>query len=140
MIIPFKAEHLTMIPLHDSQKGNSIAESDVENNRWVERTDSYTLADGEKILACWGFIPYWPGRSMLWAVISKDTGPKMKALYKIAKDSIDCHKGRIEFDVVSDFEQGIKWANMLGFKCETPEPMKNYYPNGKDAYLFARVS
>ena len=36
------------------------------------------------------------------------------------------------------FPQAIRWACMLGFTCETPEPMRRYTPDGRDAYLFSR--
>jgi hypothetical protein len=41
--------------------------------------------------------------------------------------------------VDAGFGAGCRWAELLGFSLETPEPMKKYLPNGRDAYLYART-
>jgi hypothetical protein len=47
---------------------------------------------------------------------------------------------RIEMAVDANFAQGRRWAELLGFNCETPQPMRHYLPNGHDAYLYARIA
>jgi hypothetical protein len=42
--------------------------------------------------------------------------------------------------VDANFAQGRRWAELLGFNCETPQPMRHYLPNGHDAYLYARIA
>jgi hypothetical protein len=32
-----------------------------------------------------------------------------------------------------------RWAVLLGFHLETPEPMRAFLPDGKDAMLYAKV-
>jgi hypothetical protein len=47
---------------------------------------------------------------------------------------------RLEMAVDAEFTAGLRWARMLGFTCETPEPMKAYTPAGRACYQFARVT
>jgi hypothetical protein len=45
---------------------------------------------------------------------------------------------RIETSVATDFEQGHRWAQMLGFKNEGT--MRCFTPQGMDCDLYARIS
>lgn len=46
---------------------------------------------------------------------------------------------RVQAIIRTDFPQAIKMIKVLGFVNETPEGMKNYFPDGCDAYLYARI-
>ena len=77
-------------------------------------------------------------RGMLWALVGKDVGTDFihihKAVRKFVKES---RYDRLEMTIDSTFPEAKRWAEMLGFKMEGL--MHHYYPNGADAYLYARI-
>lgn len=101
---------------------------------------AHTIMRGDKVLGCAGIIEQWSNRAIAWAIMTP----------KIGSDFIHVHKAtlrflniigyrRIEMTVADGFESGRRWAEMLGFKCETPEGMKGYGPEGSNHFLYARV-
>lgn len=97
------------------------------------------LADGAPV-AAGGVLELWAGRGHAWGLLSLAAGPHMRAITRATRsflDSLPCR--RVEMAVDAAFPQAIHWAYMLGFQCETPEPMRCYTPDGRAAYLFARV-
>lgn len=97
------------------------------------------LFDGRPVLAA-GLVEFWPGRAYAWALLSADAGPLLLPLTRAIRSELDrvpCR--RVEMAVDAEFPQAIRWAQLLGFECETPEPMRRYTPDGRSAYLFARV-
>lgn len=102
--------------------------------------ESWTMRIHGRVAGCAGIIPIWPGRFQAWAYIAADIGPAgMIALTRAVRRFLAVHDGRIEAHVVDGFKEGERWAKMLGFKRETPRPMRGFMPNGAAANLFARV-
>ena len=136
--IPFKVEHLDSIEEQDAEMmfGKSIPrDSAVLLEDMLSRT---ITIDGKPVL-CGGVIEYWPGRGEIWALIDKNTKKDFVAIHRATMAFLDeCPHNRLEAVVVADFDAGKRWIGMLGFRLETPEPMKAYCPNGADAYLYAR--
>lgn len=102
--------------------------------------NGYALLESGEAIICGGVIPQGDGRGLAWSLISeKMHGAKMIAATRAAQNCID-NSGfrRVECIVRDGFQQGFRWARMLGFTCETPEGMINWYPNGGKAFLFAR--
>jgi RimJ/RimL family protein N-acetyltransferase len=60
--------------------------------------------------------------------------PITRAVSKYLKDS-PWH--RVEAYVEPAFDEAIRWAEMLGFVRETPEPMKNFLPDRSPQYMYA---
>jgi hypothetical protein len=48
-------------------------------------------------------------------------------------------KGRLELTVRFDFDEGHRWAKMLGFKVETPV-MPFYGPEGEPHSMYVRIN
>ena len=46
---------------------------------------------------------------------------------------------RIQAITKKDFGVGARFLEFLGFKCETPEGMEKYFPDGSTALLYSRV-
>lgn len=108
----------------------------LENPAWV------AVKDGMPVCAA-GVLPIWPGRGQAWAVFDyqKIEPRDMIAITRAVRRFLDtCTYARVEMTVEEGFEPGLRWAKLLGFKCETPEPMKMYGPDGENHYLFARVA
>ena len=91
-------------------------------------------------MACAGLVEVWEGRAYAWAILSDNAGPYMLPLTREIRSKLAAAPfRRIEMAVDADFDAGARWAEMLGFRCETPAPMAAYLPNGRAAYLYARV-
>lgn len=103
--------------------------------------DAWTaLVDGRPI-ACAGTVEVWSGRAYAWALLAEDAGPYMLRVTSAIRSYLDAAPfARVEMAVAAGFAAGCRWAEMLGFVCETPDkPMHSYLPNGGDAWLYARV-
>lgn len=94
---------------------------------------------GEPV-ACAGVVEMWPNRGHAWALLGDNAGPHMIAITRAIRAFLDALPlRRVEMAVDPDFPAALRWARMLGFECETPSPMRAYCPDGRGAYLFARV-
>ena len=101
----------------------------------------WSFLQDDRVIALGGAIPLTPGRAWVWALVAADAGPDMLALTRFLKIFIDeLGYRRTEMYVSSAFGPGNRWAELLGFKKETPVPMPGFFPNGQAAYLYARVT
>jgi len=133
-IIPFNRDHLLILD------GYSVPD-DLEGIEEIERSDnSYTIIHGNRVVFCGGVATVDVGRGLAWSVLSPNIGGYgLLAVTKFAKRLFNfVNHRRIEMDVDSDFEQGHRWARMLGFDLEC-ERRKSYTKQGKDAALYAMV-
>jgi hypothetical protein len=108
-------------------------------NSIVESGPAFALLDDRNVvLGCAGVWQIEIHRGIAWAMISARIGTDFIHFHKAVKHFLDeCKLQRVEMAVETNFKQGSRWAEMLGFKKEGL--MHNYYPNGSDAYLYARV-
>lgn len=140
-IEPFKPEHLASLILQPSQACMQAALSDPAYHAELARHEAYTALDGDRVIACAGVVKLWPGRAQAWALIAIDIGPDlMRSVHFAVKRFLTAHRGRLEMNVAADFENAHRWARALGFKCETPEGMEQYLPEGGSAFLYSRVT
>lgn len=103
-----------------------------------EGSMAYTALEGDEVLACGGIIDVWPGRGLGWMFLSQNAGRRMLSITRAVKRAIEAYPlRRIEITVDDGFENGHQWARMLGFRLETPEPMKGYMPDGRAAFQYA---
>jgi hypothetical protein len=136
-IIPFRAEHYHAMELQPQQQ--YIKAHVLEDNlHALEDQCAFTIMREDVPLMCYGWVPVYPTRVSMWAILSAHAGPHMRALTRIALDSIEHlpHR-RIEIEVDYEFEQGHRWAKMLGFSIEV-ERLKGYRMDGGDSALYAR--
>lgn len=139
LVVPFKSWHYEWLaakgPASDRYTVKTIqaiaSQLEVENS-WT------AVVDGDPVV-CAGTLQQWPGRYIAWAYMAQDSGPHMLWLTREAKKGLSKLKGRVELTVRSDFPAGIKWAEMLGFKVETPL-LKAYGPSGEDHIGFVRFN
>lgn len=139
IVVPYKAEHLTGILVQDSQQylrgylNPAHAEA-------VEAYPAFTALDGNRVLGCAGILPLWNGRAQSWAFLAGGLERHFISIHRAVKRYLDvCGVRRIECAVDVGFEEGHRWAEMLGFKRETPEPMLGYREDGGACFLYARV-
>lgn len=102
-------------------------------SKWV-----YTAIGQGGVIAIAGVHEYWEGRGEAWILTTAMKKKEFLAIHRAAIRFLDGHRGRVECVVAADFPQGKRWARMLGFQPESTV-MRQYFPNGGDAFLYARV-
>jgi hypothetical protein len=96
--------------------------------------------DGDRCLGAGGYRRVWDGRAVAWIVLAGALGPAMRPVVRQLRAALDmCPARRIEMTVRADFLNGMRLADVLGFRCETPDGMQAFFPDGSDAYLFVRI-
>lgn len=136
-VTEFKPEHLLLMDIQPRQAwmrdtvGTGYAEALAEGV-------SQTVWDGETPIACMGQALIWQGNAEVWSVFAQHIGTRMTYVYRATRrlmDSVDTHRLQAFVDV--DFSEGVRWMLTLGFRVEGKPA--GYFPNGNDAFLFARV-
>lgn len=140
-IDPFKPSDMLEMPDADTAEVRSVLAIHPEYLDWAAAHPSWTARIQGDVMACAGVFPVWPGRKQLWSVISHKIGAGgMVVLTRaVTRGLAMMEPGRIEAHVREGFQPGIRWMLMLGFDCETPEPMVKFLPDGAGAYMFARA-
>lgn len=139
IVVPFEAWHLNVLLLQKSQAMLQPMMSDEKYGKSLQDGGSAfsAVVDGE-IIAALGIIPQWEHRAIAWGLIGENASkhfiPISKAILRFLE--ITPYR-RIETSVASDFDQGHRWARMLGFENEGT--MKAFTPDGRDCDLYARV-
>jgi len=138
IVAPFRAEHFWAIDVQPSQAyvRNYVSTDDL---KLLENQNSFTAMLGDEVLMCFGWIPLYPTRASLWAYVSKKASRHFVALTRVAKRLIEgLPYRRLELEVDCEFEQGHRWAKMLGFKLEA-ERLRGFRMDGGDSAIYARV-
>jgi hypothetical protein len=135
-VIPFESWHIQQIIPQDAQRVPSEHEAALLES-------SYGLAwtgFSDRPIACAGVVELWPGRAYAWALLDKSAGKHFIAITRAIRDKLNALPyRRIEMAVDEHFEQGHRWAKMLGFNRETTTPMRAYNPDGGNCHLYARI-
>lgn len=99
---------------------------------------SFAGVDKGEVLACAGILPQWPGRAIAWALMGAGAGRQFTAIHKATKRFLEQQPTkRIETWVLSGFQQGHRWIQMLGFRWEGR--MESFTPAGEAGDLYARI-
>jgi len=140
-IVAFKPAHLHALELQDAQaylSGQITSPGYAESLATVGQ--SFTVLDGETVIGCGGCMEMWEGRAIVWAIVSRHAGRLMVGIHRAVAGFLSASKyRRIEAWVDEGFEPGMRWAEMLGFTLETPEPMRGFRPSGGACFLYAKV-
>jgi len=126
------------LQLNDSRFGEFFTEEMISRVSRGPTAGTFTNEKGEVVM-CAGIIEIWPGRAECWAIPNKGFAKEFTAIHRWVRDLLDAAPfNRIEAAVEASFENGHRWANMLGFEKES-DTMRQYFPDGADAVLYARV-
>ena len=98
------------------------------------------LVDGVP-LACGGVIVLWDKVGEGWLVVSKDVNERKVEIAYFLRNVIDetmkeLKLKRLQVAVRTDFEKGKKFVEFLDFEFEGV--MHSYFPDGSNAFLYAR--
>lgn len=100
--------------------------------------DRWSFFSDDALVAIGGAIELMPGRAWVWLLL--DPKAPMLGLTRYLRAFIsELGFRRTEMYVDAMFAPGCRWAHLLGFTNETPEPMSGFFSNGHAAYLYARV-
>lgn len=137
MIVPYKPDHLLALNLQPEQENvGAIIDQSYANS--LDTEVSFTAIDGDKIIACGGLVEMWENRGLAWMVLSDIAKNYMLQLTRAIMRYLRVAKyRRIETAVRSNFLEGHRWADLLGFKYEGT--MRGYGISGDDYDLYARV-
>jgi len=141
VIEPLQGRHLDMIRVQVRQRWEFALWPEGALERLVKSGDAFAGVRGHAVLALAGVSKVWEGRYQAWSFLSRDCGPSgFVAVHRAVRSYLDQSSyRRIEATVESDFDEGHRWLRMLGMRCETPEAMVGYYPDGRSAYLYSRA-
>lgn len=136
IVVPFEPGHIRQIRAQPAQRDYELGAEAMDTPFGYART---AMHNGRP-LACAGVVEVWQGRAYAWALLAEDAGPFMLPITRAIRSVLDgAPFRRVEMAVDADFAAGRRWAELLGFDCETPRPMPAYLPNGRPAFLYARV-
>jgi len=121
-------------------------ESAIKNYPYMQISEHvYTAIFRKQIVAVGGLVIHWPGMAEVWLILTDDC--RKDGLYGIIalnaiKDKMeelikDNKIIRAQATTRTDFPEAIKMIEFFGFKRECLS--KKYYPDGSDAYRYARI-
>ena len=134
-VVLFRAEHMRELLRHNPTRymTDALAEEYERKNEF-----SFTIFEGDKILACMGVYKYWEGRGEVWSVLDQNSREHFIKVHNVGKQLIkNSRMRRLEATVDSAFAAGHRWMRLLGFKKEGE--MKKFYPDGADVTVYARI-
>lgn len=140
-IVPFTASHIQSLVLQPMQKIDGPL--NFEEAALLELAGpAFSLLDEQgRCLGAAGVIPQWKGRAIAWALLSPLAARHFVRITRAVKKWLDeCGYERVEASADALFPASHRWLEMLGFERETPEPMRRYAPDGRPAYLYARIA
>ncbi len=113
----------------------------------VPEDNCYTAIFEGEIVAVYGLQILWEGVG--WVAMIMTENCKKEGVFGIIaihtiRDKLeellkDNNIRRAQAVVRPDFVEAIKMIQFLGFKNETPDTMKEYFPDKGDAYLYSRI-
>src|SRR5262245_17096827 len=140
LIRTFQPEDLLKVDIQPAQIGDFPSGVTLASGRLLAEHFAITGYLDGRVIGCAGIAEIWTHRAIAWAVLSQDCGRRMLEITRHVREALELHPARrIETAVFSDFPAGRRWAELLGFTLETPEPMRHYDDNGRSAWLYARV-
>lgn len=134
---PFEPSHLLGFEPQERQRREFELQPNAPATKFGP---AWTAFAGSKAICIAGIVPMWPGRALTYALLSRHAGRHLRSLIRLAQPIYaQSEHRRIELYVEAGFQEGRRFADLLGFVCETPSPLQAALPSGCDAYLYARV-
>ena len=102
--------------------------------------DAFTAWAGPSVIACAGYIHFWPGRAQVWAMISSDIRIYGSIIHKHVKRYIESHPvNRLECIIDPNFDASVRWALRLGFQYEGTMKRYGFHGQDMDMYVLERA-
>lgn len=134
-IVPFQAAHIARLK---SETENEELPDPEFLAALEEEKYSYSLVQGDKVIACLGVIEWWEGRAEGWMFIGPHSLGELCYLYRAVRRFFEtCPYRRVEAVVRSDFPEAQDWVKSFGFQFEGH--LTAYSPEGEDMMMFAKI-
>ena len=138
IVVPFEARHIFLLLPQPSQF-EEVASITMDMAKQLEGLTAMTAIHDGEVLACAGVLGLHRNRGLAWTYISANAGKHFIQLHRLTKAYLDALQyNRVEMDVAYGFEQGHRWARLLGFEVECPL-MRKYFADGGDATRYVRI-
>jgi hypothetical protein len=140
IVRPWKKGDTERIDIQSAQQsGASLIDLSTDLTPWSDEGLAWTAEHEDQILACWGMIPQWQGRGVVWSILSKNCGPHFVVIHKSALSFLaGLDMRRLEAQVDVGFDQGVRWMRLLGFELESYK--RAFRPDGADMLEFVRIA
>lgn len=137
---PFKSGHLRYLAPQRTQRYDHAIMLNSEYAKIVDGNFGLSAWEGNTCVAAAGCVPIFGSRAVAWAILSNDAAPYMLQIVRKVRHTMALLPyQRIEISVRADFEDGKRFARLIGMTLETPEPMRCHGANGEDEYMYAVV-
>lgn len=142
MIEQLRREHLLGFEIQDAQPdGIDELQNELLMQTLIDNKSCFSFVEaGTGIcLAIMGYYHLGKNRYHCFSYLHKEAGRRLSSITRMALGIIDSipNYRRLELVVRGGFNEGHRWASMLGFNCETPNGMQNFV-EGETHYLYAR--
>ncbi len=141
IIIPFEPEHLKTLTLQKAQEASEELMRTAGYGEALKATGpAWSLFDEENLtcVLAGGMADVGAGRAVVWMLVSPTAGKNLGRVMKFARRTLEGSGfRRVEAVVAGSFKEGHRLAKLMGFNCETPDGMKQYYADGGTAYLYS---
>jgi hypothetical protein len=133
-LVDFEQRHRDALHVQEHQRHEvKDAPSTPAGQAWAALVGDHPICIG-------GLYEIWRGRAYAWALLGQDAGPHMLSLTRAIRSELArAPFARIEMVVEKDFRAARRWAEMLGYQLETPEPLRCFLPSGRDAWIYSRI-
>jgi hypothetical protein len=97
-----------------------------------------------KVFVVGGVMKLWEGVGEAWVIFTKDVMEfKYEGFMTIKRELKRMIKEgnyrRVQATIRADFPKAIEMIEFMGFTNETPNGLVYYFPDGCDAYIYARL-
>lgn len=102
--------------------------------------NSFAYLEGGVVKAVFGMETFWSGRGIVWALIGNVSNwVKFHKSVKKLLESLACKLDIIRLEMTTEvgFDESERWAEMLGFRCESL--MTSFGMDGKDHKMWVRL-
>lgn len=138
--VPFRAAHLQYLTPQAAQRADHEAALQSNEGHLLEGHTSLTAWAGSTCLGMAGLIPVYSQRAAAWLLLSDSAARYMLPITRKVRRVIALSPyRRVELSVREGFTAGHQFARLIGAKCETPEPMRQFGPRGESEMLYAIV-
>lgn len=139
IIRPFEPDDIENLILQPAQDYLRPMVSGKGYGEALAQGEAWTGIDDGRIVACGGVCPLHGYMGNAWAMIAADLKNGFLIVHRVAERVLSSYPAqRIEAHIDCDFENGHRWAKVLGFELESLR-MRKFTPDGRDVALYARV-
>jgi hypothetical protein len=137
---PFRPGHLAFIKPQPEQRIEHAQMLQVMGDEVFDTGTALSAWEDSVCIAAAGVIPVHRYRASAWALLSERAAPHMLPIVRRMRAVMNALPYmRYDITVREDFDQGHRFAKLLGAVCETPKPMRYYGYGGAHEIMYAYV-